>query len=218
MIVQDFGCGMSQEAISKLFIDFNKIEENASLNRNGVGLGLSICKLLIEQMAGSVRVESKLGEGTSFTISFLTTCKIYENLLHLNMPSICNEASIELSSSHHSLLLASINEDSGPYFNILSSDEDGNNLQEDNTKPTMLFANDNMFLLNAYAKIIRTYFTVFKAENGLEAYEILKDKPRHFFDAVMLDNHMPIMDGFQAGKKISEYLKSTNLVSIVSVN
>jgi signal transduction histidine kinase len=44
LIVQDFGCGMSKESVSKLFIDFNTIEENASLNRNGVGLGLSICK------------------------------------------------------------------------------------------------------------------------------------------------------------------------------
>jgi two-component system sensor histidine kinase ChiS len=48
IIVQDFGCGMSKESVSKLFIDFNTIEENASQNRNGVGLGLSICKQLIE--------------------------------------------------------------------------------------------------------------------------------------------------------------------------
>ena len=74
-----------------------------------------------------------------------------------------------------------------------------------------------MFLLNAYAKMIRVYFKVYKAENGLEAYEILKDKPRHYFDAVILDIQMPIMDGFQAGQKMCEYLNSTNLVSIVSV-
>jgi signal transduction histidine kinase len=72
---------MSPESVSKLFIDFNTIEENASVNRNGVGLGLSICKQLIEQMAGSVRVESEIGEGTKFIISFRTTCKITENLL-----------------------------------------------------------------------------------------------------------------------------------------
>ena len=72
---------MSPESISKLFIDFNTIEENASVNRNGVGLGLSICKQLIEQMAGSVRVESEIKEGTKFIISFRTTCKITENLL-----------------------------------------------------------------------------------------------------------------------------------------
>lgn len=47
LVVQDFGCGMSEESVNKLFVDFNTIEDNASLNRNGVGLGLSICKQLI---------------------------------------------------------------------------------------------------------------------------------------------------------------------------
>jgi len=76
------------------------------------------------------------------------------------------------------------------------SDSDCNLNMDDNTKPTMLLANDNIFLLKAYAKMISFYFRVFKAENGLEAYDILRDKPRHYFDAVVLDIHMPIMDGF----------------------
>jgi len=52
---------MSQESVLKLFIDFNTLDENAGQNRNGVGLGLSICKQLIEQMGGTVSVESELG-------------------------------------------------------------------------------------------------------------------------------------------------------------
>ena len=84
LIVQDFGWGMSQENVSKLFIDFNTIEENACVNQNGVGLGLSICKQLIEQMAGSVRVETELGQGTSFIISLRTTCLISKNLIDDN--------------------------------------------------------------------------------------------------------------------------------------
>jgi K+-sensing histidine kinase KdpD len=67
---------MSPQSLSKLFIDFNKMEEGESMNTNGVGLGLSICKNLIEHMAGSVKVESKLKAGTTFTITFKTTCII----------------------------------------------------------------------------------------------------------------------------------------------
>ena len=44
------------------------------MNKNGVGLGLSICKNLIEQMAGSVDVESKEGFGTKFIVNFSTSC------------------------------------------------------------------------------------------------------------------------------------------------
>lgn len=74
--IQDFGCGIPPEGISKLFIDFSKMGESA--NPNGVGLGLSICKMLIEHMAGSVRVDSTVGEGTTFTISFKTGCLLEE--------------------------------------------------------------------------------------------------------------------------------------------
>jgi K+-sensing histidine kinase KdpD len=74
--IKDSGCGISPENIGRLFIDFSKMEESELLNKNGVGLGLSICKTLIENMAGSVNVQSKVGEGTTFTIRFKTTCVV----------------------------------------------------------------------------------------------------------------------------------------------
>lgn len=77
LIIQDFGCGIAPENLGKLFIDFSKMEDSASLNRNGVGLGLSICKILIEHMAGKVDVKSQVGKGTTFTLTFKTTCKLY---------------------------------------------------------------------------------------------------------------------------------------------
>jgi CheY-like chemotaxis protein len=40
------------------------------------------------------------------------------------------------------------------------------------------------------------FFKVFKAENGLQAYKIAKSMPVYFFDAIVLDVQMPIMDGF----------------------
>jgi signal transduction histidine kinase len=55
---------MTQEGLEKLFIDFNKLDENSQRNKQGTGLGLSISKKIIEQMGGSVRVESKVGIGS----------------------------------------------------------------------------------------------------------------------------------------------------------
>ena len=52
LIVQDFGRGISEEDVKKLFLDFTKIDENREQNKHGVGLGLSICKNLIEWMGG----------------------------------------------------------------------------------------------------------------------------------------------------------------------
>ena len=65
---------MSEEGVKKLFIDFNKLDENSQRNKQGTGLGLSICKKIIEQMGGSVSVKSKVGEGSEFIINVKTKC------------------------------------------------------------------------------------------------------------------------------------------------
>jgi signal transduction histidine kinase len=50
-------------------MNFSKLADEKNINRQGSGLGLSICKHLIEKMGGEVRVESEgLGHGTTFII------------------------------------------------------------------------------------------------------------------------------------------------------
>ena len=56
--VQDTGIGISPEDIDKLFSMFGKLQRSASLNSEGIGLGLRICKELVEQNGGEIYVES----------------------------------------------------------------------------------------------------------------------------------------------------------------
>lgn len=67
IIVSDTGVGMSQQSLSKLFIPFERIEQNESVIE-GTGLGLSIAKEIITAMGGEIIAESILGEGSKFTI------------------------------------------------------------------------------------------------------------------------------------------------------
>lgn len=78
MKVVDSGVGISEENMSKLFIDFGKLEEHEDINHEGTGLGLSICKQLIIQMGGNVNVQSKVNEGTTFDIQMNSLCKFHE--------------------------------------------------------------------------------------------------------------------------------------------
>lgn len=48
MTIRDYGVGISQENIGKLFIDFGKLDDFVGRNKQGTGLGLSICKMIIE--------------------------------------------------------------------------------------------------------------------------------------------------------------------------
>ena len=67
--VQDTGIGMTQDFIdTKLFSPFTQGENGARTTYNGIGLGMSIVKKIVEEMNGSIEVDSILGEGTTFTV------------------------------------------------------------------------------------------------------------------------------------------------------
>ena len=59
---KDTGCGISEENLKKIFHPF------FTSRKDGTGLGLSICQMIINEHKGNISVESRLGEGTTFTI------------------------------------------------------------------------------------------------------------------------------------------------------
>ncbi len=64
--VQDFGLGMSQETGARIFDRF--YQGDTSHAQEGNGLGLAIVKRVIDLLGGEISVESKLGEGSKFTV------------------------------------------------------------------------------------------------------------------------------------------------------
>lgn len=70
--VSDTGIGIPEEKIDLLFQSFKQLDNSTTRKYGGSGLGLSIVKNLIEMMEGNIRVESKMGAGSSFifTIPF----------------------------------------------------------------------------------------------------------------------------------------------------
>ena len=65
-IVEDTGIGMSQEQSQRIFERFEQAESDTSRRFGGTGLGMSICKSLIDLMGGNLRVESAEGKGSVF--------------------------------------------------------------------------------------------------------------------------------------------------------
>ncbi|WP_018127933.1 PAS domain S-box protein [Balneola vulgaris] len=68
IVVQDEGVGMNEEIIQSLFDKNNRPQRKGTMSEKGTGLGLILCSELIELHDGSISVESKEGEGSTFTV------------------------------------------------------------------------------------------------------------------------------------------------------
>ncbi len=64
--IEDNGCGISEEDINHIFERFYK----GKSNKDSIGIGLNMSKMIIDKQNGSIEVKSKLGEGTTFCIKF----------------------------------------------------------------------------------------------------------------------------------------------------
>jgi signal transduction histidine kinase len=62
--IADTGAGIPADRLAKIFEDF------VTTKRRGLGLGLAISKRIVEQLDGTITVESEVGRGTTFTMRF----------------------------------------------------------------------------------------------------------------------------------------------------
>ena len=68
MVVKDSGIGIKKEDQIHLFESFNRLDTKKNRSIEGTGLGLPICKRLVQAMHGTIRVDSEYGKGSTMTV------------------------------------------------------------------------------------------------------------------------------------------------------
>ena len=207
--VSDTGMGIKSADFSKLFQLFGKLEQdNSSINQTGVGLGLVICKRLVELLSGDpnakIYVRSQYQKGCSF--SFRLPIDIAEE----------DETNEEIFDDEKQII------DNWRHYNSRVTQPSlgsGNDSTENwgrviNLTKILLVDDDqiNLFVIGKYLESFGIKYQT--AWNGKIAIEILERQ--NDFNLIFMDCNMPIMNGFEAAKKIKE-LEIHNVIKNIPI-
>lgn len=160
-VTEDTGIGMEEEFLRHAFEPYTQ-EQHISLNSiNGVGLGLTIVKKTVALMGGTIQVESKINEGTRYTIV------------------------LPFKVDHH----PKINDDPMEHLSLKG-------------KKALLAEDNNLNMEIARFQLEQKEIEVFTASNGKEAVEMFEASQPGFYDIILMDIMMPVMDGLEATRHI----------------
>ena len=174
LIVTDSGIGMTEQEVSLLFQDFVQADSSTTRKYGGSGLGLSISRRFCQMLGGDIRVESKPGIGSRFTIDLP---RVTDAKMGLEEPSGEQDDESSLDSLDTS--------------NIL---ELTNSLRGDGL-PTILAIVDNEDALEIIKRTLeKDGFDVLTASSGRVRLEVAR---RVRPDVITLDVNMPDPNGWQ---------------------
>ena len=172
--VKDSGIGMTAEQTRDLFQPFMQVDSSSSRRFGGTGLGLVICKHLVEMMGGRIWVESRPQEGSEFFF----TATFLPDTHHVQPEGAARR------------IQGRLERDSG---GLEPSRPDAPS-QVRGSRVLLVEDNDfNRQVAKEFLAMMGVEVTV--AVHGREAIELVHNQP---FDAVLMDLQMPVMNGYEA--------------------
>ena len=165
MGVRDTGPGIPPELLKRLFAPFTQGDNTRTKRFEGTGLGLYLCRKLLDEMGGRIDVDSEVGRGSHFFV-------------HLRLP--------------HATVAAEEPQERGMFT------FDPELARRHPLKILLVEDNENNQILANFV-FRKMGYEIEMAEDGLEALERVGSE---HYDLVLMDVHMPRMDGLEATRRI----------------
>ena len=226
--VWDNGIGMSRDFVARIFEPFER-ENNSTLSRvPGNGLGMAICKGIVEAMGGTIDIQTEQGKGTEIIIHLF---------LHLQEKDDLFLPSDLLSGTDSVADAGSRGADTAPDFDSSYRAEPGTDPAKEPDKEDkeieetvpgqipkkgerdlsarelfveldprgkrILVVEDNELNMEIACEILREAgFETDCAVNGREAVRKVAVSRKGYYDVILMDVQMPVMDGYEATARI----------------
>lgn len=174
LAVRDNGIGMDQVTLDRLFAPFTQADSSTTRKYGGTGLGLVISQHIAELMGGNIRVESSLGQGSTFTLTLPFARADEEQLV-----AVAGTAHHDVQAIKRPLL----NRDEAARMHQL-----------------VLVAEDNE--INQEVIIQQLALLGYQADIACDGREAFKLWQRGEYGLLLSDLHMPNMDGYQLAEAI----------------
>ena len=196
IIVTDTGRGIKEEQKELLFTKFYRLEEDKDTDIEGTGLGLAITKSIVDLMDGKITVDSKYGEGSTFTIE--VSQKVVAPVVHEE-----EQEKVETTP----IVEEPKTETVAPPVEKKQEVKENTPVVEDNaSKPKVLMVvDDNKLNLRVATKLLEEYnFEIETANSGEECLQKVNSDNK--YSLIFMDIMMPEMNGVETMHK----LKSNN--------
>ncbi len=235
--VFDTGRGIPREKLPLLFKPYSQVKDKKWARKEGTGLGLMICKELVNLMGGEINVDSEENAGTK--VVFTVVMKKHEDTSieepkhhELHVPPTYSEPEVkeeiveeveiettkpeEKEENPEEELQKKIEEEVEKEIQSEVTEEFYNVIdEEDNGKRRLLLVEDNPISQKVELKLLsESGYEVEAVDNGTDAINAVKSGRFHL---VLMDIEMPDMDGLTATKMIRELDSPSKNVPIIAV-
>jgi PAS domain S-box-containing protein len=181
--VSDTGIGMDEPSQKKLFGMFIKIKDARVRNPLGVGLGLAICKQLVELMGGSIWVESEYGTGSSFSFTLKVERADAESDIQMVEEEMLSQHSLDVGEA-----------DMQPATILVAED---NEFNMEVVKTMLQSMGHTVDIVWDGSECLDCLF-----DSGGQPMLHAQFPSRLKYDLIFMDCNMPVMDGYEACRLI----------------
>ena len=190
--ISDTGPGLKKEQIDKIFERFYQVDNLNKTYYGSTGIGLEVVQNFVKLHRGKIKVKSKIGKGTKFTIT-LPAEKTY-----FSKNEILNKT-IETQIKEPTFIT-----NTNSSTSIVEYETENENI----SPHALLIVEDNTELRNYLKNELKSHYKILLAKNGNEGLQLAKE---FLPDIIMTDVIMPEMDGFIFCKHIKSDIKTSHI-------